>query len=366
MNEVKALKILVSVVAVVLLGLVVSRLVRSLGESHGAAAVVTQKRETPAAPTSSRQTPQLQSEEAGVEAEEGETFKPLISREQADSFLQKHNRSATSLLAAYRALQDTNLLVEAVSKFPNDPQVQLALLNSDVLAPGERRHWLEAFKTSSPSNSLANYLSAATYFNSENQAAALQDLLAASGKGQFKDFTIETMLDEQELLRFAEVDSQVMMLGGSWGAELVHMLAPMKVVANGIATAQAQYVQAGDTTSSENLIQMGFGLADRLDSGDGGKFAISQLVGAAIEARMLQQLDAATAYESLGGKTPKERLAELKQQKAELRELMKILPSAQATLAPEEWGNYYERMKIYGELEAMRWLRQRTAAAAGR
>jgi hypothetical protein len=366
MIETKGTKIAIFVGAVILLGLFVIRLVQSTGGSGEVVAVGTQKLEPSADLMASQPMPRSEPRETGNEVAESEAVQPQVSREQAEAFMQKHNRSAASLLAAYRALQDTNLLAEAVVKFPNDPQVQLALLNSDVLSPSERRHWLEAFKTSSPSNSLANYLSAAAYFNAGNQETALQDLLAAAGKGQFKDFTFEAMLDEQELLRFAGEDSATAMFDGRWGAEMLRMLVPMKAVANGIATAQSQYAEAGDSASAENLIQMGFGLAERIDSGDSGKFLISQLVGTAIEKRMLQQLDAATAYESLGGKTPQERLEELKQEKAELREIMKILPTAQATLTPEEWGNYYDRVKVYGELEAMRWLQQRTAAATSR
>ena len=62
-----------------------------------------------------------------------------------------------SLLAAFRALDDTNYLNEAATNFPNNPQVELAVLAHDEF-PADRRKWLDLFKASSPSNSLANYL----------------------------------------------------------------------------------------------------------------------------------------------------------------------------------------------------------------
>ena len=68
-----------------------------------------------------------------------------------------------SLLAAFRALDDTNYLNEAATNFPNNPQVELAVLAHDEF-PADRRKWLDLFKASSPSNSLANYLSAQDYF----------------------------------------------------------------------------------------------------------------------------------------------------------------------------------------------------------
>lgn len=45
----------------------------------------------------------------------------------------KHNRTAMSLQAAFRALNDTNYLNEAATNFPNNPQVELAVLTQDEM-----------------------------------------------------------------------------------------------------------------------------------------------------------------------------------------------------------------------------------------
>ncbi len=116
---------------------------------------------------------------------------PKIPREQVEEWLAKHNRNAMSLLAAFRALDDTNYLNEAATNFPNNPQVELAVLAHDEF-PQDRRKWLDLFKNSSPSNSLANYLSAQDYFNNGNPDAGVQELLAASGKSQFNGFQTES------------------------------------------------------------------------------------------------------------------------------------------------------------------------------
>lgn len=295
--------------------------------------------------------------------ENSEEHSLAVPREKADEFLAKHNRSAASLLAGYRALQDTNLLVEAAAKFPNDPQVQLAMLNSQILPPAQRRQWLDAFKASSPDNSLANYLSAAEHFNSGNSEAAIKELTEASGKKPFKDYTMESMIDEQELRRFAGQNAFMAMHGNGWGADLLAQLSPMKQVANGIHEAQSKYAQSGDKASADNLIQIGLGLAGRLDSGEGGRFMLSQMVGEGVEKKMLQQLEQDTAYESLGGKTPKQRIEEMNQQKAERRKLMTALSSAYGKLSEDELMTYSDRMKAQGELEALRWLQQRVDAA---
>ena len=93
-----------------------------------------------------------------------------LPRAKVEAWLAKHNRDAMSLLAAFRALDDTNYLNEAATNFPNDPQVELAVLAHDEF-PADRRKWLDLFKASSPSNSLANYLSAQDYFRNGNTDA---------------------------------------------------------------------------------------------------------------------------------------------------------------------------------------------------
>lgn len=359
----KPLKILVVLAVLVLVGAYVLRLLVGRSDDSVTNAADVAPVPPPGVAPTTRPKPAMPSVEPIADEDDGGPTPLAVSREKVDEYLVKHNRSAASLLAGYHALQDTNLLNEAAAKFPNDPYVQWAMLTSEGLGGEQRRQWLEAFKTSSPENSLANYLSAAEHFKAGNQEAAIKELLDASGKKQFKDFALEAMIDEQELHRFAGKSAFESMHVSGWGGDLERQLAPMKVVANGIAEAQAKYAQGGDTTSVDNLRQIGFGLANRMDSGDGGRFLLSQMVGAGIERRMLEGLEQSTAYESLGGKTPAERQAEMKQQKAEYRKLMPALSEAYNVLSESEWVSYSDRMKAHGELEALRWLQQRVEAA---
>ena len=134
----------------------------------------------------------------GKDAEADAVPSQKITREQAEAWLAKHNRNAMSLLAAFRAMGDTNYLNEAATDFPNDPHVELAVLSHNEF-PAERRKWLDLFKASSPSNSLANYFSAQNYFEQGKTDEAVQELLAASGKSGFDNHAMEIQLDAAEL-----------------------------------------------------------------------------------------------------------------------------------------------------------------------
>jgi len=141
-------------------------------------------------------------------------------------------------------------------------------------------------------------------------------------------------------------------------------LASLKALAQDVVALQKQYLGAGDSGSAEHLTQAGLMLASGLRSGDADKFVIKQLVGNAIEAIMLRQLDPNGSYDFLGGKSPQDRLAELKEQKVSLDGLRKAIQDTLPNMTEAELLNYTERQRLYGEWEAMRWLQQRGANSA--
>jgi hypothetical protein len=264
-----------------------------------------------------------------------------------------------SLLAACRALDDTNYLNEAATNFPNNPQVELAMLAHDE-SPQDRRKWIDLFKNSSPSNSLANYLSAQDYLKNGNSAAAVLELSAASGKSQFDASLTESRLDEEDLFLASgktPLEASTESLAGRV-ADSHPELATFKQLAMGLADLQKEYLAAGDATSAVNLAQMGMTFGNQLNSGDNGKYLINQLVNMSIEANSLSQLDQNTSYDFLDGQTPAQVLQQLKDQKSAFRELSANFSAAYPLMTLDEMTSYGERSIIYGETAAMQWVVQ--------
>jgi hypothetical protein len=279
--------------------------------------------------------------------------------QKVEAWLELHHRSADSLLAAFHVLNNTNYLKEAATNFPDNPQVELAVLARNVF-PEDRRKWLDQFKASSPSNSLANYLSAQTYFQSGQSDAAVKDLVAATGKPQFENYTLESQLNAEELGLFlgkSALDSTQTAGAGSIG-DTQPELAALKQLASQMADLQKQELNVGDNSSAGNLAQMGMLLGSQLNSGASGNYIINQLVGMAVEEKMFDQLDPNTSYDFLGGETPDQRLQELRQQKSMLSQLDKSFEAIAPGLTDAEKVSFQERVKIYGEVTAMRWLVQ--------
>ena len=295
--------------------------------------------------------------EAEPEADVAEPPKP--PRDKVEAWLAKHSRNATSLLAAFRAMGDTNYLNEAATNFPDDPHVELAVLARDEF-PADRRKWLDLFKASSPSNSLANYFSAQDYFKNGNPDAAVNELLAASGKPQFDSHGMEVQLDAEELYLDSgkSLTEAATLAMADMSREDLPELATIKRVDQGIADLMQQKLTAGDAGSAANLAQMGMIIADKLDSGDNGKYIINQLVGMATEAIVLQRLDQNTAYDFLGGQTPAQVLQAHKQQIVAFRDIYANFQAAYPSMTEAELNNYRRRSQIYGETAAMQWVVQ--------
>src|SRR5581483_6234332 len=208
------------------------------------------------------------------------------------------------------------------------------------------------------------YLSATEHFKAGETDAAIKDLTEASTKTQFRDYMIQAMIDQEELNRSAGLTGLTALSTG-WAVDLMGELSPMKGLGNAMMDARKQYLSSGDAASAEQLVRMGVVLSDRFQSGDGGKFLISQMVGNALEKTMLGQLDPNTPYDFLGGKTPAQRSEELLQRKNELRELTKAVNALYSNLDEAQLTAYTDRVKAYGEAEALRWLQQRQNAGSG-
>jgi hypothetical protein len=282
---------------------------------------------------------------------------PKTMRQKVEEWLGLHHRSAASLLAAFHVLNDTNFLREAATNFPDNPRVQLTILARNVY-PENRRKWLDLFKASSPTNSLANYLSAQTYFQNGQSDAAVKDLVAATRKPDFENYSLESQLDAEELGLFCGESPLKSIESARAGAAGDTALATIQHLAAQMADLQEQELNVGDIDSAENLAQMGTILGDQLTSGAGGNYILNQLAGIAVESMMLEQLNVNAGYDFLGGETPGERLRQLKDQKAILGQLQKNFDAINSNLTDAEKVNFQERVKIYGEVAAMRWVVQ--------
>ena len=241
-----------------------------------------------------------------------------LTPQEVAPYLEAKQRNAESLLAAFRATGDTNLLREAVAKFPHDPRVNFAAIyRSD--SPQERRQRLEALKECAPDNALANYLSARDYFKAGQTEQAVAELLAAAGKPKFQDYSNDFIENIEEAYSAAGYLPVAAKAVAAFSVELPY-LAELRGLGKSVGELANQYRQAGDEASAQTALQLGVGLGRQVSATTGPTSLIQDLVGMAIERSILTTMDPASPYNS-DGQTVKGRLDELLQRRETIKEI---------------------------------------------
>src|SRR5262245_63524721 len=82
---------------------------------------------------------------------------------------------------------------------------------------------------------------------------------------------------------------------------------------------------------------------------------VNQMLGMGIEMSALESMDPAAAYGS-GGDTVRDRVNTLKADNAEMSKLVRESVPLQDQMTARDWVAYLDRMKLFGEQNAMRWL----------
>ncbi|MCX7723105.1 MAG: hypothetical protein N2379_08635 [Verrucomicrobiae bacterium] len=281
-----------------------------------------------------------------------------ITPEQLEPYVQKNNRSAESLLAAYRVSRERAFLREAMEKSPDDPRVCFdaylltAFFEREKSTPEQISARLEAFKMAAPDNALPHYLAAHEHFKSGHHELALQELEAASSKPQLNDYSVEYVYLAEEAYRAAgcsEAEAKVM----ANVQLLLPQLSHYKQLAEELYALARQYLAVGDTASAYAAVQMAFDLGRRLDSAD-SRYSIIQRVGTEIQRRALRILEPHTPWGTTGH-TVAQQLELVEQRRQALGELGKI-GMALETLPDRDLIIFFDRTKLFGEEAALRWL----------
>ena len=278
---------------------------------------------------------------------------PKLRAEQVDAYLKANGRNASSLLAAYRTTGDAALLAEAMQKYPTDRQVAFEAVMKKDVSQYERHEWLEALKKSDPGNSLPNYLSALDFFKAGQTDKAVQELVAANGKNQFRDYTLDRMQDDEEAYLAAGYSvAEAKTIPGS--QLLLPQLGQFKELALTLVDLAKSYRQAGEESSAQSVLEMTVNLGRRYGNTP-GETEIGWLVGMAVERMALMTMEPTSAYGN-AGQTVQDRIDQLDQRRTELKELNQKLGPLLPTLSDQDWINYKDRWRAFGEESAVRWV----------
>ena len=275
-----------------------------------------------------------------------------LTPEQWAEYFRQNGTNVETLLAS----QKRDNLKLAAELFPHDPRVQYAVLTRDLF-PEQRREWLDRFKAAAPDNALANYLSAREYLKGGDREQGLKELTEATRKPHYNDYSLDHLQSREEA-QMAAGRSAAEAKAAAASSTLLPQLAMLKGLSQEVQTMQKEYIAAGDAASAQELAQMGRSLAAQLSTGDGSRFLINQLVGAAIERIVLSPLPPDSQPEFLDG-TVQQRLDEMTAFRQSVRTLTPQADEMMARGDEREIINYFDRLKLQGEYKALLWLQSR-------
>lgn len=292
---------------------------------------------------------------------------PRLTAEELEPYLQQHNRSTESLLGAFAATGDRAFLREALEKNPDNPRLNLTAYylgdaraaesergrNGDQPASAERRQLLDAFTKAAPDNSLPNYLLALDCFKAGQTDRAVEQLVAASQKSKFQDYSLQNIQDTEEAYRATGWSEAQAKAVASSQLPLPY-LADLKQTGYKLVELAALYRQAGDEASAQAAEQIGLGLGQHLTE-PGQLTIIQELVGIAIERKVLSSMDPNRVLDTTG-QTVQGRLDALDQRKAAIKTIAKPVSNILPTLSEPDLANYFDRIKLFGETAALEWL----------
>jgi len=280
---------------------------------------------------------------------------PALTPAQIESYVEQNKRTAENLLAAYWMGTNLTYLTEAASRFPDDPDVQFAVIAARAF-PEQQRQWIDAYKTSSPDNALAWYFSSLDHFKVGDSAQALKELAEATRKPAFRAELAPTLQAVEELQISAGRAADEARVAAFQACAQVPHLGPMRELAQAMQNAAEQYRQQGDAASAESLAGAGLLLGSHLSAGGGSQTLINQLVGISIEKRFLQLLDPTREQDPFGRPIAEVRAA-IERHQALLKEYAQSMAGLMFALDDTELANYMERVKLHGEEAALAWLK---------
>lgn len=280
---------------------------------------------------------------------------PPFTPVQIEFYVEQNKRNAESLLAAHRIGTNLAYLNEAASRFPTDPDVQYAVISSPHYAE-VRRPWIDAYKASSPDNALAWYFSALDHFKSGQTAQAVAELSEGTRKPAFRAELAPTLQAVEEMhISAGRLADEAKVAAFQSCAQVPH-LEPMRELARAMQETVQQFRQTGDTASADSLAGMGLVLGGHLSAGGGSQTLMSQLVGIGVEKMFLRQLDLEQGHDLLG--RPLAEVSEaINERGATLKSLAQSVSKLLPSLGDTELANYMERVKLYGEGNALAWLK---------
>ena len=280
---------------------------------------------------------------------------PSLTNQQIQSYLTSNERDATCLVIGSRLSKNPELLREAVTRFSDNPVVQLEMALRGPTEE-ERKTALEAFKQHDPQNPLCDYLDSLTAFEQGDLSKAAGGLIQSLDSGTLQDYSLALASGTEAAYLSAGYNSTEAQLYALFDSAQRNQdtTGKMGVVADKLGELRNQYIKNNDMDAAEPTVAIGLDIGQKIQAQEKPSF-LSSLVGIDIEVKILNQLDPLTPINS-AGQTVETRLNQLNQQKNQLQSLVqKAQDLPISKMSDEQMKDYTQRLRSQGEVNATQW-----------
>lgn len=279
----------------------------------------------------------------------------LWTTDDLERYLIAHKRSRESLIAAFLASGDPELIQEAAERFPDDPMVLMLALGCDA-SPDRRREWAENLKRMQPENALAVYLMAWARLEDGEAAAALDELRHGAGLKSFEAFLKESVLSLEGFQLELGCSPEEAKVRGAMELSLPYVQRILAV------TKKLESMSQGAASKDEatELAVLGAAIGNQFSEGPGKRLVVQQLLGLRTEERFLKLLDPDLTSPYLSD-SPRSLLQQIEVERKRINDSRHTV-NYDALLAEGLLSHYIDRVMVEGEASANIWAGARLDA----
>lgn len=261
---------------------------------------------------------------------------------EVDAFLQEHGRSQSNLLAAHTLTSDISYLEEALQRFPDNPNVLVAILSQEK--PQENAIELaETLTFLEPDNALSHYLHGKALLDVGEIDAAFVALSDGASASSFQATLTEQIEGLTAFHEFQGSSPDLALIQSVFGAGLPH-LDKMRKLTQELTIYNSQ---------DDIAVSVGVAMGNHLSQGAGNYLLINQLVGLAIEQQFLESRPPET-FNLFLNQTHGELLRDIERQRSHIAKIAKTTSAEWEQMTTEEAAIYARIVMEEGEEAAMR------------
>jgi hypothetical protein len=276
----------------------------------------------------------------------------LWTADDLERYLTAHGRARESLIAAFLASGDPELIREAAQRFPDDPMALMLAIASDA-SPDQRREWAENLKRMQPENALAAYLMAWASLEEGDSVAALDEIRRGVNLKSFDAFSKEGVLSLEGLHLELGSSPEVAKFRGAMELPLPYVQR-IQAIAKQLES-MSQGVESRDQATE--LAILGAAIGNQFSEGPGRQLLVQQLQGLRTEERFLRLLDPDMESPYLSD-SPRSLLQQIEVERQRIGEAVHAV-NYDALLAEGLLSHYIDRVMVEGEASANIWAAER-------